>query len=923
MKTRLGAALLMGLCSLMVGAVSAGTQAQARARIGGEAERMTAARKDEPDAYARALVLYRQQRYGEAGVLLEEALHANAGEPGYRALLGWCYAHQERYAEAEAAFRRVMKENPGSREARQGLAAALAGSGKAASAFDLALALLREEPSDAEALAIATRALAATGRIADRRLGAPLPRTPAVAPARAGTDYLEVLWADRYVPIFVKGINLGVALPGRFPSEFPEEIGVYREWLGQIADLGANAVRTYTLLPPVFYQALREHDEAVLAAARPQSAPPPRYLWLIQGVWTELPEGNRYDDAAFTGSFREEMERIIDVLHGDIAVARSPGHAFGLYRHDVSSLTLALILGREWEPFSVEAYDAARPGGAFEGRYFSMTGGTAMEAWVASMMDHAVAYEARRYGTMRPVAFTNWPTLDPLRHPTEATKAEEADLTRRLGLPFEPRAVREYDNDAAGIDAGRIRASAEARAGHFASYHAYPYYPDFMNLDPGYLRARDARGPNNYLGYLRDLKAHHAGLPVLIAEIGVPTSRGVAHVQPQGLNHGGHDEVAQGEIDARLMETIHEAECAGGILFAWLDEWFKRNWLVMDFESPAERNPKWLNVLDPEQNYGLLAVHPGHPAPRIVLDGRGEDWDGLSPLVSAVQAPEAVDPRDGTGSHAASTLRALWATHDEAYLYLRLDVEGSGPGGGAPPWDRAQILIGIDTYGEREGDTRFPYGIEAQAPTGMEFMVDLAGENSSRLLVDTPYDLHTHRFDRPYRSVPNEDGRYIEILVETNRRRIGRDGTIYPAILDNRSPLRFGTTDPNAPAYDSLADWYAGAGAAMIEIRLPWGLLNVTDPSSHRVVDDPAGFGEQVGTRATDGFRLYAVARDPRGGRLIDTLPRRGADGRLAAAPSTLYAWAGWEEPSFHTRLKRSYFIIRDRWAALPGVVVR
>src|SRR5262249_14938750 len=203
------------------------------------------------------------------------------------------------------------------------------------------------------------------------------------------------------------------------------------------------------------------------------------------------------------------------------------------------------------------------------------------------------------------------PTLDPLTHPTEATKREEMELLKKLALPQEPGTTLEYDNDCCSVDIARMHATARATAGRFASYPAYPYCPDFMNVDPGYLQARDARGTSSYIGYLRDLKAHHRGMPLLIAETGVPTSLGIAHHQPQGWHHGGHTETEQGEIDARLVEDVHEARGAGAVLFAWLDEWFKKNWLVIAYEVPWETKKNWLHVLDPEENYGLLACEPG------------------------------------------------------------------------------------------------------------------------------------------------------------------------------------------------------------------------------------------------------------------------------------------------------------------------
>ena len=131
-----------------------------------------------------------------------------------------------------------------------------------------------------------------------------------------------------------------------------------------------------------------------------------------------------------------------------------------------------------------------------------------------------------------------------------------------------------------------------------------------MNLDPGYAHYRDKHGACNYAGYLADLKAHTKGLPLLIGEFGVPTSRGVAHLQPQGLNHGGMSEEEQGKADVRLLEDLQATGCAGGLLFSLFDEWFKVNWLVARGEEPRERDPLWHNLLDPEENYGLLGFDP-------------------------------------------------------------------------------------------------------------------------------------------------------------------------------------------------------------------------------------------------------------------------------------------------------------------------
>ena len=170
----------------------------------------------------------------------------------------------------------------------------------------------------------------------------------------------------------------------------------------------------------------------------------------------------------------------------------------------------------------------------------------------------------------------------------------------------------EYDNDAVSLDANLIRATSANPAGWFASYHAYPYYPDFMNLDPGYRRARSSEGPSNYFGYLRDLVMHHPAILTLIAEYGVLSSRGIAHFQVQGWHHGGHDEVTMAAIDARLTREIREAGAAGSILFAWLDEWFKGNWAVMDYETPLDNTRLWHNTMGcSRQHHGIGGQYAG------------------------------------------------------------------------------------------------------------------------------------------------------------------------------------------------------------------------------------------------------------------------------------------------------------------------
>ncbi len=884
----------------------------------------------EATAYSRALALYQDGRVAEAAKLLEDAIDRGGSGAGLYTLLGWCRLRTSQIVAARASFLLALEAEPVSADATAGLGYVSLRQGKAAEAEGFFLkavaadpshaegwkglglarqaqgnpkgaheALLKAAslaPSDPETRELLERAGGATAILEERRLREAAPaNSPPMLVSHTGPARFEVLANGKWVPFFVKGVNLGTALPGKFPAEFPDDPVLYRRWFDLMGEMGLNAVRLYTLHPPSLYRALEEHNVAH----------PDQKLWLVQGVWTELPVNDDYDDPRFMEEFSAEIRRVIDAVHGNIEIPPRPGHASGRYETDLSGDLLLWLLGREWEPFSVEAYDRKKEGRSrFDGEYVTARESLPFEAWLASICDRAAAHETERYGWQHPVGYVSWPTLDPLVHPTESTAKEETDIRRRMGETL-PEPLLEYDNDAVNIDSKHIHATPRLAAGFYASYHVYPYYPDFMLLEPGYAKARDAEGVSRYLGYLQALEKHHGDQPVLIAEFGVPSSRGIAHFHPEGQNHGGHNTVEQGRIDARLFRDVHDAGMAGGILFSWMDEWFKRNWLVAIYESPPERNPLWLNALDPEQNYGLLGAWPGSPGWKITLDGKGDDWKDAAVLYAA----------GGSGAEAgAGLLRGLRVTQDEAYLYVRLDLD---PASSPTSWDRYRYWIGVDTYDERLGDHRFPTPVSMRTPIGMEFLIQLGGEKESRILVDRPYDLFTRRLKRPYRSIDNEAGDFIEICVDTNRGRYGRNGTFYPGRGYCRSPLRRGSTDPASPSYDSLADWIESPTGDFIEMRIAWGLLNVTDPSSRQVVHETSRREGVVETRATEGFRFHVLAlrRDGEKLSVVDQLPR-GEKPSMDAYP--LFSWPGWEQPSYHLTLKEGYGIVREALKTIP-----
>lgn len=865
-----------------------------------QAKPQCAARSSVGQATERGWSAYRKGDMPAAEAEFKRALSLCAGDAGALTGAGYAAMRSGRVAEAREYFRVATLADSTSYDAVSGAGMAAYRSGDLKSArreFERALQIV---PGDSTALDYLAKIPQQT---VDSSPRTHVRATTTVVVARTGKRIFEVSdAANHWSPLWIKAVNLGAALPGKYPSEFPPDDGTYDTWIELLSQMGANAIRVYTIHPPHFYSALRKWN----------LAHPTHPIWLIHGVWTELPPGKkleRYDDPKWQGQFRAEMRRVVSLIHGDATIQPAPGHAHGSYRADVSRWTLGYIIGREWEPYSVVAYNTSqKKKTAFSGKFITLQQGNALEAWLAEECDYLVSFEMQEYNSQRPVAYTNWPTLDPLAHLTETTVRRELALLKARGeKPVE--IPKEYDNDSVALDAVKMRSTSAFPAGVFASYHAYPYYPDFLDVDPDYLKANSREGPSNYYGYLRELVSHHGDMPVVISEYGVPSSRGIGHFQPQGWNHGGLSEQQQALIDARLTRDVYASGAAGAGLFSLIDEWFKKNWIVIDFEVPGDRKRMWLNPLDAEENFGVIAMRAGQKGSGITIDGDTSDWRGRTPWYMAASQKSPVA--------APLQLKSFRVAQDEAYVYLRLDV-------GKIDWRRAHYQIGIDTYQETLGDTQLP-NTGSRVPAGLEFVLEIGGPNSTQVLVDHPYNPYRpvlipgskpqttqYVYNRPFHTVANAAGKWDSVVVVPNRRRIGRDGRIYPAISYNRNRLLYARQSEN-----SLADWYADTTRGVIEVRLPWGILQVVDPSSRTVLFGVGAKPEIAAGVPTDGFRFVVESYDPsHPGSGADHLP--SANGAAGFADPPTWTWPTWESPRWHSEVKPLFAEMKRTFGEIP-----
>ncbi len=668
-------------------------------------------------------------------------------------------------------------------------------------------------------------------------------------PFKTSGDYIAMHDGSDYRSLMLKGINLGSSPPGTFPGEIAYAINgdTYGEWINMMGDAGFNSIRIYTLHPPVFYEKLAEYNYR-----HPQSP-----ILLFQGIWLEE-VGDRlnplsYDLINRTDAFTFEIREIIDCLHGRGDIAFRYGKAYGRYLTDISQWTAGYILGREISPQEVDSTNARHSSiTSYSGTLFSISGASPTEVFVTEMLDETVRYEDQKYGVKRPVSISSWPTLDPLHHATEIYTDEDIatyDITKITGRDQEP--------------------------GIFASYHAYPYYPNFISQEPGYRTFSDDEGPNSYLGYLNAMKAHYSDIPLVIAEFGVPSSWGSAHQSFSEMHHGGYSEHQQGEKNIRMMHNIADAGCAGGFMFAWMDEWFKPTWIVSYLEalgitSGSETIPTrqlWHNLASPEQNFGLVSF---------------EQTSVLPFMAYRTDKP-------------AGPLEKIEATNDNSYFMLEIESHSAFISGDT-------VMVAFDTYHAATGESMLPN--ERQLANRSEFLLTMVlGRDTALYQVTEAYDMNglTPRFDLTDHSVQkfmttNTSGAPWKVMQWIN------DGFEFTSHDVGRLPVE------NSASFTYGERTVAAWSGNKLKIHIPWTLLYFYDPTQMKVINGAetydGGYNWEIITAKSDGIAVSVYHK----GEVTSTLDR--------------YNWPLWLiVPPTVTREKKSLEIIETGLMAIPGYI--
>lgn len=665
---------------------------------------------------------------------------------------------------------------------------------------------------------------------------------------KAEGDYFYIYESGDWKQMFMRGVNIGATEPGLFPGDLTISYDTYYRWFGYISEMNCNCIRIYTLMPPQFYQALGDFNKKAK-----------NKLYLYQGIWVNEEDIERLSDTyaeneKILNDFATDAVNLVNVIHGKAKIAETAGEAYGTYNTDVSPWLVGWIIGIEWDPnFVINTNNQHPDKKDYDGEYLYTQTASPFEAFLCRVGDALIKHEAETYKFQVPLAFSNWITTDPLTHPNEP----------------------HFDEDKATVNTENVKCR-NFGPGMFASYHIYPYYPDSLNYQEDYLEYTDDSGKvNTYEAYLEDLKLAHT-MPIIVAEFGIPTSRGMGHESVMGYNQGMVDETAQGAMLIDMLGSIENAKYAGGIVFTWQDEWFKRTWNNVMFDI-ADRRPYWSNIQTTEQCFGLLAFDPGKESMAAYVDGDVSEWKNTQPTVTTGQGK-------------------LYIKSDERYLYIMLDA-------GNYDFEKDTLLIPINTIADQGSLKAAQYN--AEFDTAADFLIYINGKDNSHIYVDRYYDAFNYYFleSKKLSDIKAEENAGVKNsgMFDIMRLCYGYNLTVkgtnqvVPDKAYETGKLRYGNGNPKAQEYKSLSDFYFKNGK--LEIRIPWQLLNVMDPSGKQQISD---------------FRKTQVI-SPQAYQSFDFgFAYRTGTESLKITLGGSYEYNGWNTPTWHERLKPAYYELQN-----------
>ena len=600
---------------------------------------------------------------------------------------------------------------------------------------------------------------------------------------------------------YIKGVNMGLTEAQTSLDNINVSYNTYITWFEQIKDMNANTVRVFSIMNPNFYKALYDYNQ------KHKDSP----LYLIQGIWFsedlmyQLTDALESDEIIIL-AFKKACKETVDIIHGNSSDTVYGEFSPAVYDKDVSKYTVGYILGLEYPAEFVIETNASHPDKAvYDGKYLETKNGSSpFEAFLANVGDYLIDCEKRAYDSQTPVAFLNWQVLDTINHPNEPYKDE---------------------NDAVSVNTENIVSKSNYYAGLFAAMDVYPYYPEFMNYEDKYISYVDEKGEkDNYRAYLNDLKKQYS-IPLLIAEYGLSTSRGKAHLGLNGYDQGGLSEEEQATLVSKMTNDIALEGCAGGLVFEWQDEWFKNTWNI-NMYYPDDPTKRTQNLSSAEQSYGIMQYDTSVSYP----DGDLSEWENAYKVNDNIKVQ-----------------------YDANYMHILLTL----PDGFDASNDTLFVPISTNGVG-----SKFSKDYKLTFSDNADFLLVFGGKDNTRILCDKAQDVFHYKFGvirkvfgaSQSKAYKQNTGEYNKINTFVSNEIIVpyTNETIEPRYYEG-GLLTFGNANPDSDDYNSKADFYFSGNT--VEIRIAWYLLNVMNPITKACISTPFK-GDEITCSSFDGIKI-------------------------------------------------------------------
>ncbi|CEQ27316.1 hypothetical protein [Paraclostridium sordellii] len=646
---------------------------------------------------------------------------------------------------------------------------------------------------------------------------------------------------DKWEKLEIVGVGLDSTKPGAFPSENLVSEEDYLRWIKDIYDMGANCIKVSNLMGANFYKALDKFN-------KDKKNP----IYLMQGIYFDeklLKNGKDPQGSKASSAFKDNIKLVIDSVHGNPYNKEKPD-ILQVYKTDISKYVIGYSLGIQFAKHDLIYTEIMNNKKPYDGKYmYTDKNSSSFESYLAKMGDYAVDYEFSTYKKQSLISFIG----------TSAHHiASSVENPNKKNILSSKDTNEEFKNF---IDVEDIKAKRGLKTGIVASYNIYPSYTELKEYD------------GNIGKYFEDINKHYS-IPVIIGEIGVPSSRSGGDFN-ENIDKGYITEQEQGKALVDIYKAVKKSKLAGCFIFEFQDSWYSSSWNTKD-NKILDRSAYWSDAQTYSQSFGLMTFEPGRLKVTPYPDDKLDEWSEKNVISKEKDY-------------------SLSMQSDEKYLYFMIKSSDK------TSLKKDDIYIDLDTTPKSGSKKSTQYGLQFDNP--VDFIIKINNKGNSMVMAQEYYNgfdfyenksLYEKRPDL-IKHTPDMDY-FSPIYIETRPKMfIKSQGQTKEKVTYETGKLTKGNSNPESKDFNSAADYYMGNN--YVEIRIPWGLLNFMDPSTQQIADD---FYENFKTKPMK-------INDINVGVTI-----KGNEKVITRIKSTPYKLNGWSVPKYHERLKKSYYILKE-----------